>query len=133
MADVLGSPAVRVQCTADPAGYRIVALADPSALRALDAARIARRPLDGRAWIVSAASDRQDRDVELRYFAPQYGVQEDSGTGSIGAVVQQFWAKHHSRRQLRVFQRSTAGARWQVSAHGSWVGLIGQAETVDVK
>ena len=45
--------------------------------------------------------------VQLRYFAPQYGVLEDAATGSAMRVLAQYWSSRFS--QLTAYQCSPAG------------------------
>ncbi len=52
-----------------------------------------------RALIATAPSDSPSFDYGLRYFAPQYGKQEDTATGSAHVQVAAYWqARLHKRR-----------------------------------
>jgi predicted PhzF superfamily epimerase YddE/YHI9 len=55
----------------------------------------------------SARPDWGEGVIQLRYFAPQYGVDEDAATGSAMRVLAQFWSSRFS--QLVAYQSSPAG------------------------
>lgn len=48
--------------------------------------------------------------IESRYFAPQYGVPEDPGTGSAMRVLALYWQQQGLGTKLSNFQRSTGGS-----------------------
>ncbi|MEP6391495.1 MAG: PhzF family phenazine biosynthesis protein [Halioglobus sp.] len=48
--------------------------------------------------------------IESRYFAPQYGVAEDLGTGSAMRVLALYWQQRGLGTQLSNYQRSTSGS-----------------------
>src|SRR5690606_33440294 len=60
-------------------GYRVLAWPDGTDLRQLQPPLQRIRELDGRALIITAG---EADGVGLRYFAPQYGNDEDAATGS---------------------------------------------------
>lgn len=66
-----------------------------------------------RALIVTAAcgsgSGTQEEDIRFRYFAPQYGVDEDSATGSAMRVLASYWQQRRDIQQLTAYQCSPAG------------------------
>jgi predicted PhzF superfamily epimerase YddE/YHI9 len=63
----------------------------------------------GRAIIATQADRRQPWDYTLRYFAPQYGNDEDPVTGSANAVLADYWSRRLQRRRLQALQCSPAG------------------------
>lgn len=62
-----------------------------------------------RALILTAPSTASDFDFTLRYFAPQYGVPEDSATGSANAVLASYWSQRLAKTHLRSQQLSKGG------------------------
>jgi predicted PhzF superfamily epimerase YddE/YHI9 len=51
-----------------------------------------------RALIVTAAdTHRPDIDIQFRYFAPQYGNNEDQATGSAMLLLADYWQHQHQR------------------------------------
>ena len=63
-----------------------------------------------RALICTAARPEvADRAIELRYFAPQYGVREDAATGSAMRVLAAYWSSRFDR--LLGHQCSSSGGR----------------------
>jgi predicted PhzF superfamily epimerase YddE/YHI9 len=48
-------------------------------------------------------------DFLLRYFAPQYGVNEDAVTGSANRVLADYWHGRTGQRQFRALQCSPSG------------------------
>lgn len=68
-----------------------------------------------RALIITAPSCSPVYDFVLRYFAPQYGVPEDSATGSANAVLAPYWAHRLGRNELRSRQVSAQGGEFYLS------------------
>ena len=61
-----------------------------------------------RALICTAAHPGMgEGEIQLRYFAPQYGVEEDSATGSAMRVLADYWYPRFS--QLTAYQCSAGG------------------------
>lgn len=71
---------------------------------------------------VSRAKALCDEDIQLRYFAPQYGVAEDSATGSAMRVLAHYWQPLGT--QLTALQRSCNGGYLysQLDGDCTWVG-----------
>lgn len=63
----------------------------------------------GRAIIATQSDRRQPWDYTLRYFAPQYGNDEDEATGSANVVLADYWSARLQRRRLLALQCSRAG------------------------
>lgn len=64
-----------------------------------------------RALILTAKAQSRD-DYVMRYFAPQYGNDEDSATGSANALLIPYWAKRLNKRWLKGRQLSADGGRF---------------------
>ena len=61
-----------------------------------------------RAVIVTQVAAK-DYDFLLRYFAPQYGMDEDAVTGSANRVLADYWARRTGAKNFRALQCSTDG------------------------
>jgi predicted PhzF superfamily epimerase YddE/YHI9 len=75
---------------------------------------------------ISPANSLAGENIQLRYFAPQYGVDEDVATGSAMRVLASYWQQRGLGNQLRGLQRSARGG-WLFSRLEStrvWVGGI---------
>lgn len=63
-----------------------------------------------RALIATTESSTDDFDYDLRYFAPQHGVNEDKATGSANRVLASYWKNRLNQRTLKARQLSSEGA-----------------------
>ncbi len=82
---------------------------------------------------VSGEGSLAGEDIQLRYFAPQYGVSEDAATGSAMRVLANYWLDRGLGQNLRGLQRSRPGG-WllsQVAGEDVWVGGIARRSEVD--
>lgn len=77
----------------------------------------------GRAVIITQWGENGVYDFLLRYFAPQYGVNEDGVTGSANRVLADYW---HQARGLSEFRA------WQCSATGGEVYTAVREQMVEV-
>jgi predicted PhzF superfamily epimerase YddE/YHI9 len=66
-------------------------------------------------------------DFVSRYFAPNYGVDEDPATGSAHCVLTPYWAARLGKRQLRARQISTRVGELECTLQGDRVTLAGRA------
>ncbi|MCB1704043.1 MAG: PhzF family phenazine biosynthesis protein [Halioglobus sp.] len=102
-----GSPPLAAATAGGEQGYLVLQWPDDFALQRL------LPPVDagdytGRALICTAAQPQWGAAaVQLRYFAPQYGVVEDAATGSAMRVLAHYWSPRHSH--LTAHQASQAG------------------------
>lgn len=107
-------------------GYLIVEMPDGTDLGTLapPGAELAR--LTARALIVTCTMGEQKAKplVHLRYFAPQYGVAEDSATGSAMRLLAAYWHARGLGKELTALQRSANGGllHSRVEADYTWVG-----------
>ena len=86
----------------------------------------AMRQVPGADAIVTAPGE-DDIDFVSRYFAPNYGVDEDPATGSAHCVLTPYWADRLGKRQLRARQISARGADLICTLRGDRVTLAGHA------
>ncbi|HEY7883334.1 MAG TPA: PhzF family phenazine biosynthesis protein [Cellvibrionaceae bacterium] len=84
-----------------------------------------------RALIATAPCQQSDADYVIRYFAPQWGNNEDAATGSAHAIVGPYWGKRLGLRELHSYQASAQGGEFWVrlgpaDADGQAVTLLGR-------
>ncbi len=96
-------------------GYLILQWPDDLPLQSLSQPLACLSELSQRALICTAAQPCVGADaIQLRYFAPQYGVPEDTATGSALRVLAEYWSPRFTR--LTAEQCSPAGglllAQW---------------------
>jgi PhzF family phenazine biosynthesis protein len=85
-------PAAAALC-ADEEGYLILQWPDETLLKQLTPSLTTLAARSKRALICTAAHPSAGADaVQLRYFAPQYGVDEDPATGSAMRVLADYWS-----------------------------------------
>jgi len=88
------------------------------------------RKIPSRGVIVTAVSDRPDADFISRFFAPQFGVDEDPVTGSAHCALAPYWAERLGRKRLTGYQASLRGGFVRVEHAGDRVLLSGTAVTI---
>ena len=108
----------------------LVELSSEATLRALRPDLAALRRVQGRGVIVTSASDSPEFDFVSRYFAPNYGIDEDPVTGSAHCVLAPYWAGKLGRSTLTGYQASPRGGVVLVRLEGDRVRLGGKAVTV---
>ena len=82
------------------------------------------------ACIVTAAGGAGTCDFVSRFFAPDFGVDEDPVTGSAHCSLAPFWAERLGRSDLVGHQVSRRGGVVKVRMKGERVEILGQALTV---
>jgi len=105
----------------------IVLLQDEAAVRALAPDLRALRNVDAMA-ICTAPGTRTD--IVSRVFAPAWGVDEDSVTGSAHAALAPFWAERLGRETFTAHQASARGGDVACRLEGERAWLGGQCVTV---
>lgn len=77
--------------------------------------------------IIAVQEDRGPHyHYRLRYFAPQYGVDEDAVTGSAHAVAADYWRQRSpDRKRWCGLQASTTGGRVFSHTSGDWISIGG--------
>lgn len=86
---------IRCMSCGDEQGYWVVEFAEPITVLTPDLSAIC--TTTQRAIIATSAHAPDGYDYSLRYFAPQYGIDEDLATGSANAVLASYWDQ---QRQL---------------------------------
>ena len=114
----------------DSAGYLVLEWPADTDLTSLDPPGDSLRLHTTRALIatcrVSPSASLAGEDIQLRYFAPQYGVDEDAATGSAMRVLASYWQQRGLGNHLQGLQRSARGG-WLFSRLENarvWVGGI---------
>ncbi len=92
-----------------------------------DMAAIAR--LDARGLVVTALSDREDRDFVSRCFYPGTGVPEDPVTGSAHCALAPYWRDALGEDDFTAFQASPRGGVLRCEIERDRVRLIGRTIT----
>lgn len=103
---------------------------DASIVRGMipDLARV--RELGTRGLIVTAPSDAKEYDFVSRYFAPQFGIDEDPVTGSAHCTTGPYWGRKLGRDAVVGYQASARGGVVRVRVQGERVQLGGHGITV---
>jgi len=83
------------------------------------------RELDGRGVIIAAPS--QNYDFVSRFFAPNFGINEDPVTGSSFTQLAPYWAERLGRRKLYATQLSSRGGEVICELKGDRVAIAGRA------
>lgn len=83
---------------------------------------------DCRGTIITAKAS--ETDFISRFFAPLFGVDEDSVTGSAHCALGPFWAERLGKSDLIGYQASARGGHVRVIVEGDRCLLIGSATTV---
>ena len=64
-----------------------------------------------------------------RYFAPQFGIDEDPVTGSAHTTLMPYWAKRLGKNELSAIQLSERRGRLHCVLRGDRVEISGKAVT----
>lgn len=101
-------PAQAVAIAGEARAYLVLQWPDGFDLQRLPCPTIALSAWTRRALICTSARPEWGEGViQLRYFAPQYGVAEDAATGSAMRVLAQYWSRRFS--ELTAYQCSPSG------------------------
>lgn len=100
----------------------LVVLGSAAQVRALRPSMALLRQLERRGVIVTARGD--DCDFVSRFFAPNYGIDEDPVTGSAHTALTPYWALKLGKLQLQARQLSARGGELHCELKGQRV-LIG--------
>ncbi len=79
-----------------------------------------------RAVIVTAEAGEK-RSYVMRYFAPQYGNDEDAATGSANVQLMRYWFRRGFRGELKAVQLSDSGGAFSGCWANGVVKLCGRA------
>jgi PhzF family phenazine biosynthesis protein len=85
------------------------------------------KKLGTRGAIISAKGD--ESDFVSRYFAPQYGIDEDPVTGSAHTTLTPYWSKKLDKKLLSAIQVSPRRGYLQCHDLGERIGISGHAVT----
>ncbi len=81
--------------------------------------------LNSRGVIVTAVSDSTDCDFVSRYFAPNYGIDEDPVTGSAHCLLAPYWGGELNKNELMAHQKSSRGGVLACRLEGNRTVLTG--------
>jgi PhzF family phenazine biosynthesis protein len=79
-----------------------------------------------RAGVIATAPGERS-DCVVRSFAPFYGINEDSGTGSIHCALAPYWAERLNKNTVHSRQLSKRGAELFCELRGNRVAIAGRA------
>ena len=77
--------------------------------------------------IVIVQFDQENKHLMMRYFAPQYGVPEDSATGSVLRFVADYIEQRHQSTQFDVSQCSSQGGFMKVECMTEYIRITANA------
>ena len=80
--------------------------------------------------IVTARSRSNGFDFVSRFFAPNFGIDEDPVTGLAHCIMTPYWSQLLGKTEMTAYQASQRGGVVGVRLNGDRVTLIGQAVTV---
>jgi predicted PhzF superfamily epimerase YddE/YHI9 len=80
--------------------------------------------------IVTSRSVAPCYDFLSRYFAPNFGIDEDPVTGSSHCALAPYWSQKLGRTEMTGYQASARGGEVRVRIEGDRVRLGGKAVTV---
>lgn len=83
--------------------------------------------LRDRCVIATAPADAADVDFVSRFFAPNYGIDEDPVTGSAHCMLAPYWGQRLDKPRLNARQISPRGGRLVCELAGERVHIGGQA------
>jgi len=83
--------------------------------------------LPGRCVIATAPADDPELDFVSRFFAPNFGIDEDPVTGSAHCMLAPYWAEVLGKSRLRARQISARGGDLECVPDGDRVHVGGQA------
>jgi PhzF family phenazine biosynthesis protein len=78
-------------------------------------------------FAVAITAPGNSEDFVTRYFAPSYGIPEDSVTGSVHCVLTPYWSERLGKKTLRARQLSPRGGELLCEMAGERVHLSGKA------
>ena len=105
-----------------PSGFLLEALSPPSMELAC---------YTSRAIIACSRSQDKPGAIRFRYFAPQYGVVEDSATGSAMRILLDYCQQNYQLECLEAFQCSPAGGVLFARAVANRIAVGGRVECLD--
>lgn len=97
----------------------------PAQIAKVEVAGNAFKPLRSRGVIVTARSDTDECDFVSRYFAPNFGIDEDPVTGSAHCLLAPYWAGILGTNSLRARQISPRSGEVGCEVKGQRTVLTG--------
>lgn len=107
----------RVATSGASDGYIIFELEDETAIRQFQLKPDIVAAINKRALIITAKSQKAEKDIVFRYFAPYYGQQEDTATGSAASILWPFWQQEFGQKKpsFNCLQLSAKGGIFELS------------------
>lgn len=111
--------------TQDEQGYVVLELNSAETVREVKP-NFDRLTLTTQRAIIVTALNKQTKQIAFRYFAPQYGNNEDQATGSALCVLADFYSKEYAMQSLNAIQLSEHGGEMQSELIGDSVEVYGK-------
>lgn len=127
LAAAFAQPPLTAALCGDGAGYCVLEWPAATELRTLDP-DIPRIAAATSRAVIATSRHGTDR-VQLRYFAPRYGMPEDAVTGSACRVLGDYWQRRGLDR-FEARQRSVAGGVVQVETSSREVAISGRVTVI---
>ena len=83
--------------------------------------------LPERCVIATAPADDPELDFVSRFFAPNYGIDEDPVTGSAHCMLAPYWGARLNKTTMKARQISNRGGNLRCELHGNRVRIGGHA------
>jgi predicted PhzF superfamily epimerase YddE/YHI9 len=124
---------VDAAATGDTNGYLLLQLNEQICLESLNVDVNAISANTGQAVLAWQRSTEDTSMIKMRYFAPQYGNNEDAATGSVLRVLGPYLQRTAGLESFSVFQCSRQGGRMMVRNGATSVAINGNVQSVDGK
>ncbi len=85
------------------------------------------KAIKSRGFIITSETHRKGFDFVSRFFAPNYGINEDPATGSAHCTLAEYWSKRLKRFSLKGYQASKQGGIVNIRLEKERVYLSGSA------
>lgn len=108
----------------------IIEVKDANILRNINPNMNILKKIGNRGFIVTSISDSDKYDFMSRFFAPNYGIDEDPVTGSAHCCLAPYWKRKLLKSDLKAFQASKRGGELLISVENDRVFIRGNAKTV---
>ncbi|KZN38199.1 PhzF family phenazine biosynthesis protein [Pseudoalteromonas luteoviolacea] len=128
MHNIFGQEVRNLKQTKSENGYFVAQLPNRDSLLKFDFAVDKYCQTTRRALVVTTRDDNHSNTLYFRYFAPQYGVKEDSATGSAAPLLAAFWQLPNNQ-VFNCFQLSSHGAFYQISRESNQVCVFASVQT----
>jgi predicted PhzF superfamily epimerase YddE/YHI9 len=125
-------PPASAATTGEPQGYLLLQWPDDFPLQTLPVPGVELGQVSDCALIAWSRCSTGDYSLRYRYFAPQYGVAEDSATGSAMRVLADYCWQYYAMQEVTARQCSPRGGLLLAKADAKGVSIGGKVNTVSM-